>query len=126
MKLYLGTLACMIILIINIRADPHCESIEKQNLEACAAAVQRWNELKKTFYEKCCARGGKSECQSDMCGEVAAQKATITIMMEHKNWMDIIQLHLAPASAADDRVALGPRNFLHKLFATKTPETRRE
>lgn len=126
MKLYLGTLACMIMLIISIRADPNCESIEKQNLEACAAAVQRWNELKMTFYEKCCAKGGKNECQSDMCGIVAAQKATITTMLEHENWMDIIQLHLASASAADDRVSLGPRNFLHKLFATKPQETRKE
>lgn len=46
MKSYLGPLICILTLIISIRADPKCVSIEDSQLTDCLAAVRRWNELK--------------------------------------------------------------------------------
>lgn len=82
-----------------------------------------WNELKDAFRDKCCAKRVDSNC--DVCGRSAAQKATITIMMELDNWMNIIQFDFAPAAVADDRTSLGVTRSLYGQFATK-PQVKRK
>lgn len=117
MKSYLGPLICILTLIISIRADPKCVSIEDSQLTDCLAAVRRWNELKDAFKDKCCAK---------RVGRSAAQKATITIMMKLDNWMNIIHFDFAPAAVADDRTSLGATHSLYGQFATKSQVKRKD
>lgn len=124
MKSYLGTFVCILILIVSIQADPKCVSTEESHLNDCLTALRRWNELKNLFNVKCCAKRGDGNCE--ICRRSAAQKATITMMMELDNWMNIIQFDFAPAVVADDRTSLGATRSLFGQFATKPQNIRKD